>query len=410
MMLNNGLLAKKCSGAYTTLLARYRLKRLMQRKKKQDQKIRVGFVVQMPEIWDKEKPVYDTMNHDKRFETLLIVVPSYNFADDRIGQYGTEWDFFREEQYHNNVVKAIGEAGNVINLTELHLDYVFLQRPYDHYLPRELRSGQLLRYAKTCYIPYGYVGSSAFHVLNTNKAFFKNIYFSFSDSDTINKMLLDKFQYTVKNGMQHFESLGYPALEKYFGLHFSNGKHEVLWTPRWSTDAKVGGSHFIEYRQMFLKLAGECSEIKFTFRPHPLMFDHLIKNDIMSREEVAMYQEELKRLDIRYSMGEDILNDFSSAEILVTDFSSIIIEYFLTGRPLIYCPASYELNEAFSKMLPGIYVAKNWKEINDTVKMLLAGQDTLKEKRKSIIQEFYQTHSGAALRIVECIASDAIGK
>ena len=45
-------------------------------------KISVGFIVQMPEIWDKLEPIYESMVDNDRFEVALILAPQYDFKNE----------------------------------------------------------------------------------------------------------------------------------------------------------------------------------------------------------------------------------------------------------------------------------------------------------------------------------------
>ena len=56
--------------------------------------IKVGFIVQMPEVWDEEKPVFDLMLEDEHFDPTLIIVPAYDFARSILSNYGREKQFF----------------------------------------------------------------------------------------------------------------------------------------------------------------------------------------------------------------------------------------------------------------------------------------------------------------------------
>ena len=64
------------------------------RKKSDHNVISVAFIVQMPEIWDKEAPVFEAMLSDARFSARLIVVPSYDIAKRQISEYGNELEYF----------------------------------------------------------------------------------------------------------------------------------------------------------------------------------------------------------------------------------------------------------------------------------------------------------------------------
>ena len=56
------------------------------KKKNKNNKIKVGFLVQMAEIWDKEAPVYEKMVSDNRFDVYLIIVPHYDLSTNKLSQ------------------------------------------------------------------------------------------------------------------------------------------------------------------------------------------------------------------------------------------------------------------------------------------------------------------------------------
>ena len=141
--------------------------------------IRVGFVVQMSEIWDKESPIYDAMVQDESFEPELIVVPEYDWINCRV-EDDYKGNYFLSN--YNNAIRAYVD-GEWMSLADGSYDYVFLQRPYDHYLPEGLRSSDIAKHSKVCYIPYGFSGSNIFDKGNSNVDFFRNVTFAFLESD-----------------------------------------------------------------------------------------------------------------------------------------------------------------------------------------------------------------------------------
>ena len=74
----------------------------------------------------------------------------------------------------------------------------------------------------------------------------------------------------------------------------------ILWTPRWTTQERIGGSHFFEYKDLFLEFAEKygSEELKFAIRPHPLMFDHFVTEGQMTEQDVADYKAQLAAHDI----------------------------------------------------------------------------------------------------------------
>lgn len=102
----------------------------------------------------------------------------------------------------------------------------------------------------------------------------------------------------------------------------------------------------------------------------------------MTRQEVDDYKELLKMNNI-ITMDKDPINAvLGDADILISDISSVIPSYFMTGRPVIYCKSSLEVNNEFKELLEGIYIANSWEDVETYVSEITAGNDYLKEKRK----------------------------
>ena len=376
--------------------ASYYLKK--QSKKKSSGKIKVGFIVQMSEVWDKEVDIYNEMKKRDNIDVYLIVVPysDYDKPDKTLGYDG---NYFIE--HYTDVVKAVNADGSVIDINNMAFDYIFYQRPYDHYLPKKLRSTELLKIAKCCYVPYGYSGSDVFNAGNTSPKFFRNMSFVFLESDYMKRVFDKKFRNNPVYKYQHIVSMGYPNLAQYFYMPKNKYVKRILWTPRWSYDCKIGGSHFFEYKDLILKFKEEHSDIDMIFRPHPLMFDQFISKGLMAPKSADAFKEKLKQLSVIYDYDSMISSAIADADLLITDYSSIIINFFLTGKPIIYCKANYELNDDYSHLSEGMYVAESEEELMKYIKMLLNGEDPLEEKRSQIIESYKKIHLNSERNIVD---------
>ena len=180
-----------------------------------------------------------------------------------------------------------------------------------------------------------------------------------------------------------------------------------MWTPRWSYDSKVGGSHFLEYKDIIIRLKGFYPEIILTFRPHPLLFEELIAKSLMKKEDIESYLIVLKQNNIKYDWGAPVFDTFKGTDVLITDYSSMIIQFFITGRPVIYCDSSnIQLNDEFKKLAEGMYVAKCEKDIFYYMQKLQNGEDYLFDKRQEIIQNNLKTHENATENIVNWLEKD----
>lgn len=382
--------------------ARYYLKKVAS-KKKNNNSIKVAFIVQSLEIWDKQCDVFELMKNTKGIDASLIVVPEFDFEKDVLCEYGNEKKYFVDK--YGDVIDAVLSDGEIINLDKYKFDYVFYQRPYDRYLPKELRSNEVVKKAKICYIPYGFIGAKVFEN-NTHSEFFRNVYIGFMDSKEECESMNRTYKHNVKRQYQKFVDLGYPVLEKFLGMNDCSEVKEVLWTPRWSYDARVGGSHFMEYKDEILELGKIQDGLEVTIRPHPLTFPNMIKEGKMTQEDVDNYLETVKEKAVQIDSNEMVEESIKKADILITDFSSIIVMYFLTGKPMIYCKCELELNDIYKNMLRGAYIANSWDDVKKYVKEICSGNDYLKEIRQEIINTEFKNIRDSKRNIVNYIIED----
>ena len=379
--------------------ANYWLKK--QKKKNTGEPIHVAFIVQMPEIWDKEEPVYSAMSVDPRFSVSMLVVPAYNQIHKTIEtEYGDNYflNMYPEaiRTYENGRWQALGKE----------YDYVFYQRPYDQFLPIGLQSRNVVKLAKCCYIPYGYTGADVFNEGSTNKEFFRNLYFGFAESAYMARVFERRYQGKKGRELHKIAFLGFPSLVPYFDLKPTNEYRRILWTPRWSYAPKAGGSHFLEYKDSILNLKNQSPELTLTFRPHPLLFGELISTSRMSDREIEDYLKQLSQNNIAYDNGHPIYETIQNTDILITDYSSIIIQFFITGKPIVFCESDIVLYDDFKMLSDGMYVVHNEEELITTVQMLVEGEDPLYMKRQKIIDRLSEEHKDATDNIIETIYKD----
>ena len=93
-------------------------------------------------------------------------------------------------------------------------------------------------------------------------------------------------------------------------------------------------------------------------------------------------------------------------DILISDRSSVIPLFFLTGKPIIYCPVETDYGSLFKAIMPGLYIARNENELNYQLKMLLDRKDILRARRMEIIEEHFYQHRQASERIIRKIKAD----
>lgn len=372
-------------------------------------KIRVGFLVQEPSIWDKLEPILDAMLKDERFETLLFIVPPvecYNIGDSMMQAYNYEGNYFINK--YNDSIKVL-DNNRFIDITQYNLDYLFYQRPYDELLPVEYRSESIYRKIKICYMAY-YNSINTLYKNIDNFKFLKNSHIVFYACD-------DEVQYERRNlrigcliGAHKILNVGYPMLDRYLTIKESESETTILWTPRWTPELKSGGSNFLRYKNEFVELKSKFGQACFIERPHPLTFNNYISNGLLSEEEAQEYKALLRIKGIELDESEDMFPAFQRASILISDYSSVLLPFFLTGKPIIYCTVigatGLEFTSEFKEIINTLYIAESWDDVKRFIKMIIGGNDYLKDSRLRIIKDKYNHKRNSIKNILDVIYED----
>lgn len=374
------------------------------RKKDINTRIKVGFLAQAPASWDKQSDIYEEMKSRPEFQVYLFVIPNCSIKNFIIDDFTYNNNYFIKN--YPEAIKYFKSNGQYIDLNSYQLDYVFYQTPYESYLPKSLRSERLMRYIKCCYIPYGYTASDNFNSGNVYSSFFDRIYFIFMDSLYMQKLLRKRCFLNLIIGLQKVEYLGYPSLKRYLDMGETLSNLNITWTPRWSNEKKIGGSCFLKYKNDFMNLCKTNNNHKYIFRPHPLMFDELERKNLMSHSDISEYCKSLDDLSVISDITTPINLILEKTDILITDFSTIIGTFFLTGRPIIYCYNGIDFNEPYRDMAQFMYIAKNWNEVLGYLDQLEKGNDYLREGRLEFIKNRFDFDRDAAKRIVDAIKLD----
>lgn len=357
-----------------------KLRKLSEKGVSQHIPIRVVFLGQKPVIWIKIKSIYDSMLEDERFEPVILAIP------ENIGNINMNTYKYFSGIYGSDVVNAYQE-NTWFPIKELKPDYVFYQEPYDNYLPPEYQSGNVIRYVKTLYVSYAFMLDENLKSICMNKLFFRNLYCYFAENNLWAEFNVNRLKKSHKKGYQKTVNIGYPLFELFMRRKpttcIQRTSKIVLWTPRWSED--VGGSNFFNFKDEIVKLPEKYPDLKIIFRPHPMLFDHFIEKNRITKEDAGAYLQKFKdNAFLEYDTSNDYMDMFWDVDILLTDISSIIVEFFLTGKPIIYCDTGVLPDTFFAELLKGMYIVSDWQEAEQKLNELLQGNDPLKTKREEL--------------------------
>ncbi len=374
---------------------------LQNNKKRKPGPIRVGFIGQYIPAWNKVEGLYREMLTDSRFEPVVICVPS-GISEHKLNNPDSlendTYEYYKNNGY--NAVNALIGKNAWLDLETLDLDYVFYQRPYNYHLPEQYSSSVVSKYAKICVVLYCVIMVEEDIAICLKRDFFRNVYCYFADSLYVAKANRKNFRLSHLLGIQKSLYYGNPSSQHILAQKNTKtdawdaigGKFKVMWTPRWTTDLKLGGTNFFEYKDFFLEFAKENPKASVMLRPHPLAFENFIKSGDMTQEEADSYKETCNILpNVEIDTRKDYITTMWSSDVLVGDVSGILPEYFIMNKPLIFCASNMILKptEFTKRMFEGCYIVNNKQELEECLTSLMNGIDTLKEKRVEIINELF---------------------
>lgn len=360
--------------------------------------IRVVFLVQYIPAWNKMESVYKKMINDSRFNVFLVCVPSGIQNQKLVNpneMYNDTYDYFSNRGY--SALNALVGKEEWLDLKSLNAQYVFCLRPYNAFMPICYSSHEISKYAKICVILYGYILSKNVLRVLMNRDFFSDVSYYFAESEYCKRYFNRRFKLGSFLGLQKSRFFGVPTFEtilenryneaKSWG--FANNHFRVLWTPRWTTDKNIGGSTFFKYKDELLSYAEAHPEISLLLRPHPLMFDNFLKSGEMTLEEIETYKRRFRQIkNVSIDEEEDYVATFWNSSVMVCDRSAMMLDYIVTGKPMIYCIVDCDFQdlETLEIIKSACYIARNKDEVFKYLDDLRNGYDYLKEKREGVIK------------------------
>ena len=351
---------------------------------KKGQKIRVAFYVNDSK-WKSQK-VFDLMTKDEHYDPFILV--RKNDVDSTHTEFQTQEeiesiiDFYKSKGMP--VYRAYDYQTNTfIPLSNFLPDIVFYSRPWcvaKKHFPEEVSS-----FALTCYIPY-FISNSPNYI--ECDRWFQNELWRYY---IINNEIYKEYSKTMPNEGKNLKVVGYPLLEDYLNYNPDKAnKTFVIYAPHWSV-----GNSMIKYAtfewngKYILDFAKKHPEIKWVFKPHPILKKQLITENIMSKKEVNQYWQDWDKIAITYE-GSDYLDLFKQSRAMITDCGSFLAEYMPTQNPVILLRSknATPYNVFAQKVTEYYYSVWDLKELEQKLdEVIIQGDDPGKKKRLIRLKE-----------------------
>ena len=356
--------------------------------------VEVAIFIMIAENWNSFESVYRCMMKDKRINITVYVFPGHVFTDKpkrlNLKLYAEVLSFFSKRGI--NVVKTYDQENNTwISPKAVKADYVFYDEPYGIYPPK-FSIMQMYKRARLCYIPYGYIITRSERMLQITMPLssFRLIYAFFSSADYVADHI-DNL-YRISNcKYHHILRFGYPRFDithEFSGEPYAGGSVKVLWIPRFTLKTENDGdpssnTTFFEFRTEVIERASQHTDEYWIIRPHPRAFAQYLSRKLITRDELNHYISSLENNPrTELDKNKDYLAAFQRSDVMLADYSAIIVEYLAMGKSVIYCGNLEAVSE--ENIRECMYHASSWSEAISFLDNLKNGIDPLAEKRRAL--------------------------
>ena len=274
--------------------------------------------------------VYEQMALNPKFEPLIVVTknaacnldnPSYQTKEEILETF----NFFKSKGM--NVELGYDFTKNKhIPFEKFNPDIIIYQHPW--YVETSQGPVVCSKFALTCYIPYDIPTTTLETEYNLRfYQYVENFY-------VFNQQLKDFYAPKMFNKGRNLKAVGSPSIELI--KEQKNEKKYVIYAPHWTINHKntIAYSTFKENGKFILEYAKKHSEYNWVFKPHPMLKKAILDNNFMNTKEVEKYYSDWDKIG-KVSYDGDYYDLFNDSKLMITDCSTFLIEYLVTGNPLI---------------------------------------------------------------------------
>ncbi|MBQ7270433.1 MAG: hypothetical protein IJR18_01975 [Campylobacter sp.] len=353
-------------------------------KRQENQKIRFASYIMSDSMFGAIN-LYELMLKERdKFDLKIVVVPDISRSKEHmIEKYNGAKNFVLQKYGIEMLLDGYDEKNDEFLDHSDKFDVVYCANPYDGVVNmvhsmQYLSSKNLLPF----YIQYGFSHFQYGDNYITTQLGVNLCWKVFLN----NKFELDGFRkfapYIGKNAVV----TGYAKMDSF---KINQKKSETIKTILIASHRSTSGdmikiSNFLYYCDFILTLPEKFPNVRFVFRPHPVLFEDLVQSKTWSKEQVSEYLEKIKSV-MEFSSGGDYLDIFNEADGIIHDCGSFISEWLYSGKK--GCFVSYDglvfdqLTEYGKIALSHYFIAKNETDIISYI------NDVIDEKTKPLDME-----------------------
>jgi CDP-glycerol glycerophosphotransferase (TagB/SpsB family) len=298
------------------------------------------------------------------------------------------------------------------------MDIVVFSSPYDGMTHKYFQVKYLRDKALSIFINYFYLGKLKQEIEVVKSKEYSLFWKVFLENDNAKRIVA---QHSRSGGKNTFVS-GYCKMDKMKDAEVINDRKrkKIIISPHHTVrniNKIIAISNFEIYSDLFLKLPKIYPDIDFVFRPHPLLFFYLSKDDVWGEKKVKNYLSDLQsNTNLVYDTAGNYFDSFVNSDALIHDCGSFLAEYFYTDKPQCYMlREDKKLEDNFMpegiEMLDFTYKVMNEKDILKFIDdVVISNSDPLKESRLKFAKEKIRINYPSASREIINYIKNELGR
>lgn len=306
----------------------------LRKKSEKGEKIRVGYSVIFDSAFPME-PVFEEMLEDDFFEPFLIVIPDISRGDRHAIEAYSHTCGQLAASYGGRapIIKAINWKKRIFSEVTDICDLYCPANPYDSLTKPQYGIRNFCEHGIPVFFAnYGIAISSFYDNYMKGSEAFSFLWRIFSEVEHVNDLF--------SHHLPWVDSVysGYPKMDKLASfIPKARERKKIIIAPHHTIADWKGGVNFgtfLNYQDFFLELPILYPNIDFVFRPHPLLFTALARNDSFGGQRAEEYLRKMKsHPNLEVQEGGDYLETFVNSDALIHDCGSFTAEYLYLDKP-----------------------------------------------------------------------------
>lgn len=304
---------------------------------------RAVFLVQHGPQWLNLASVHQAFSADPAWEAVVVAMPHFH-------------PYCVTEEERNEIFGFLEREGvpyvrwDQFELREGCAEVMFVPTPWEVSRPRGWQTEDLMRLGmRLAYIPYCFEtgDDDTDHSVQFDQSLHRLAWAVFARSEH-HKLLYARH---CSLGNAHVSVTGHPKMDALGKLdaardpdleRFVAGRKAVCWNPHFNVkpDGTAFGSGYSTFLRWWRFLLEEFSRrpgMVLLIRPHPLLFSSLVQRRIWTQPEVDGFLARCAAAgNIHVDRRPSYLPVFAASHAMMSDLSTFVLEYPMTGKPLLY--------------------------------------------------------------------------